>query len=56
MGSSIKNVICLTLITLVAGFGLGYVYEITKEPIAQMEEKTKLVIIVLMKNVSSILL
>ena len=42
MGSSVKNVICLTLITLVAGFGLGYVYEITKEPIAQMEEKTKL--------------
>ncbi len=42
MGSSLKNVICLTLITLVAGFGLGYVYEITKEPIAQMEEKTKL--------------
>ena len=42
MGSLIKNVICLTLITLVAGFGLGYVYEITKEPIAQMEEKTKL--------------
>ena len=42
MGSSIKNVLCLTIITLVAGFGLGYVYEITKEPIAQMEESTKL--------------
>ncbi len=42
MGSFIKNVLCLTVITLVAGFGLGYVYDITKEPIAQMEEKTKL--------------
>ncbi len=42
MGSAVKNVLCLTLITLVAGFGLGYVYEITKEPIAVMEENTKL--------------
>ncbi len=42
MGSSIKNVLCLTIITLVAGLGLGYVYEITKEPIALMEENTKL--------------
>ena len=40
--SAVKNVLCLTIITLVAGFGLGYVYEITKEPIAQMEENTKL--------------
>ncbi len=42
MNSSFKNVLCLTLITLVAGTGLGYVYGITKEPIAQMEENTKL--------------
>ena len=42
MNSGIKNVICLTAITLVAGIGLGYVYDITKEPIAQMEENTKL--------------
>ena len=42
MNSTLKNVLCLTVITLVAGFGLGYVYEITKEPIAQMEENTKL--------------
>ena len=42
MGSFIKNVLCLTLITVVAGFGLGYVYDITKGPIAQMEENTKL--------------
>ena len=42
MSSGIKNVICLTAITLVAGIGLGYVYDLTKEPIAQMEENTKL--------------
>ena len=42
MNSSVKNVLCLTIITVVAGLGLGYVYEITKEPIAQMEENTKL--------------
>ena len=39
--SAVKNVWCLTIITLVAGFGLGYVYEITKEPIAAMEESTR---------------
>ena len=39
--STVKNVLCLTIITLVAGFGLGYVYEITKEPIAVMEENTR---------------
>ncbi len=37
MGSAVKNVLCLTLITIVAGFGLGYVYDMTKEPIEQME-------------------
>ena len=42
MNGSVKNVICLTAITLVAGLSLGYVYDVTKEPIAQMEEKTKL--------------
>ncbi len=42
MKSTIKNVLCLTLITVAAGFGLGYVYEITKVPIAQMEENTRL--------------
>ena len=42
MNSSLKNVLCLTIITIVAGLGLGYVYEITKEPIAQMEENTRL--------------
>lgn len=42
MNSTVKNVLCLTLITIVAGFGLGYVYDITKLPIAQMEESTKM--------------
>ena len=42
MNSTVKNVLCLTVITLVAGLGLGYVYDITKEPIRIMEENTKL--------------
>ncbi|MCR5300938.1 MAG: RnfABCDGE type electron transport complex subunit G [Lachnospiraceae bacterium] len=42
MGSFVKNVLCLTIITLVAGVGLGAVYDVTKEPIRQMEENTKL--------------
>lgn len=41
MKSAIKNVVTLTIITLVAGFLLGYVYDITKQPIADMQEKTK---------------
>ena len=41
MKKGIKNVLCLTIITLVAGFALGYVYDVTKEPIRIMEEKTK---------------
>lgn len=41
MKSTMKNVITLTIITVVAGFLLGFVYDITKEPIARMEEKTK---------------
>lgn len=41
MKSGVKNVLCLTIITLVAGFALGYVYDVTKEPIRIMEEKTK---------------
>ncbi len=42
MAGTVKNVLCLTLITLVAGVGLGYVHDVTREPIAQMEENTKL--------------
>lgn len=41
MKNGVKNVLCLTIITLVAGFCLGYVYDVTKEPIRIMEEKTK---------------
>lgn len=37
----IRNTIILTVITLIAGLGLGLVYEITKEPIAQAQEKAK---------------
>lgn len=36
-----KNVIVLTIITVVAGFLLGYVYDITKGPIEQATEKAK---------------
>lgn len=42
MPGAVKNILCLTIITIVAGFGLGYVYDVTKEPIAQMEENTRL--------------
>ena len=42
MNSAVRNVLCLTVITLVAGVGLGAVYDVTKEPIARMEENTKL--------------
>ena len=37
----IKDALALTLITLEAGVALGGVYEITKDPIAQSQEKTK---------------
>ena len=42
MNSAVKNIICLTLITLVAGLGLGFVHDVTLEPIARMEADTKL--------------
>ena len=42
MKNSVKNILCLSIITLVAGFGLGYVYELTKEPILLMEEKQRM--------------
>lgn len=37
----IKDAIMLTIITLVAGLFLGFVYEITKEPIKQQQEIAK---------------
>lgn len=41
MNSIIKNTLILTVITLVAGVGLGAVYEVTKEPIKQASENAK---------------
>ncbi|MCR4923969.1 MAG: RnfABCDGE type electron transport complex subunit G [Lachnospiraceae bacterium] len=41
MKGSIKGVITLTIITLISGALLGYVYELTKEPIAIQREKAK---------------
>lgn len=41
MSKIIRNTLILTIITVVAGLGLGLVYEITKEPIARTEEQAK---------------
>jgi len=41
MSKIIKETVILTIITLVAGLCLGYVYEITKNPIAEQNEKAK---------------
>ena len=41
MKQIIKNTLILTIITLVAGILLGFVYEITKEPIALAKEAAK---------------
>lgn len=41
MNPIIKNTVILTVITLISGFLLGTVYEVTKGPIAVQEEKTK---------------
>lgn len=41
MNKIIKNTLILTTITLVSGLLLGFVYELTKEPIAQQEELAK---------------
>lgn len=41
MNKIIKNTLILTAITLVSGFLLGIVYDITKEPIAVAQENTK---------------
>ncbi len=42
MKENIKAVLTLTIITLTAGILLGYVYEITKHPIATKTVETKL--------------
>lgn len=41
MKKILKDTLILTIITVVAGFCLGYVYDITKEPIAQTQELAK---------------
>lgn len=41
MNKIFKNALILTVITLISGLGLGFVYEVTKEPIAQAQENAK---------------
>ena len=41
MNKIVKNTLILTMITLIAGLALGVVYEITKDPIAQVQESAK---------------
>lgn len=41
MKNAVKNVLVLTIITVIAGACLGYVYDLTKEPIAQASMKAK---------------
>lgn len=41
MNKIMKNTIIITAITLIAGIALGFVYEITKAPIAEAQEKAK---------------
>ena len=41
MNKILKNTLILTMITLIAGLALGVVYEITKDPFAQVQEKSK---------------
>ena len=42
MNKIIKNTIILFVITLVAGVGLGFVYNVTSDARKTQEEKTKL--------------
>lgn len=41
MNKMVKNVLVLTVITVIAGLLLGFVYDITKEPIQAQQEKIK---------------
>lgn len=41
MNKIVKDAVILTIITLIAGFSLTIVYEITKEPIAQAQQNSK---------------
>ncbi|MCI5869364.1 MAG: RnfABCDGE type electron transport complex subunit G [Dorea sp.] len=42
MNKIVKNTMILTVITLIAGLALGVVYEITKDPIAKVQESAKI--------------
>ena len=42
MNKIVQNTLILTMITLIAGLALGVVYEITKDPIAQVQESAKM--------------
>ncbi len=41
MNKTVKDVMILTVITVIAGLLLGFFYNITKEPISAQQEKTK---------------
>ena len=41
MNKILKNALILTLITLISGLGLGFVYEVTKAPIAAAQDAAK---------------
>lgn len=41
MNKILKNALILTLITLISGLGLGFVYEVTKDPIAAAQDAAK---------------
>ena len=41
MSTTAKNIVVITIITLVAGLLLGFVYDVTKEPIANQQQLAK---------------
>ena len=41
MNKIVKNTLILTVITLVAGLGLGLVHDVTEKPIEQAKEAAK---------------
>lgn len=41
MGKIIRNTLILTIITVVAGLGLGLVYEVTKNPLQEPRNRQK---------------
>ena len=41
MNTTVKNTLTLTIITVIAGFFLGFVYDLTKDPIAYQKELAK---------------